>query len=60
MLPPNYTRFCEKLELLYVGEIAFYHKSYANTPPDAQEEMEIYKVAGRHNLIVMMHPDVRQ
>ena len=42
------------------GEIAFYHDFYSHTPPDAQEVMEIYNVAARHNLIVMMHPDGRQ
>lgn len=42
------------------GEIAFYHPSYANTPPDSSVVMEIYKLAEKHDLIVMMHPDSRQ
>ena len=42
------------------GEMAFYHPSYANTPPDASSVVQIYEVAGKHNIIVMMHPDARQ
>lgn len=42
------------------GEIAFYHPSYADTPPDSSEVMGIYEVAEKNNLIVMIHPDGRQ
>src|SRR3989344_3082735 len=42
------------------GEIAFYHPSYAGIPPNAQSVMQLYKVAEKHNVIVMMHPSGRQ
>src|SRR3989344_8098530 len=42
------------------GEMAFYHPSYAETPPDSTEIGQIYKVAEKNNLIIMMHPSGRQ
>jgi len=42
------------------GEMAFYDPSYTNIPPDSPKVMEIYEVARKNNLIVMMHPDGRQ
>ena len=42
------------------GEMAFYHPSYANTPPDSSEIKKIYEVSEKHDLIIMMHPDGRQ
>ena len=42
------------------GEVGFYTSLYVNTLPDSQEMMDVYAVAGKHNLIVMIHPDARQ
>ena len=42
------------------GEMTFYGQDYANTPPDFPVVMETYKVAEKHNLIVMMHPGRNQ
>ena len=42
------------------GEMAFYHPSYIGTPPDAPSVMQIYEVARKHNIMVMMHPNARQ
>ena len=42
------------------GEMTFYGQDYANTPPDSPVVMETYKVAEKHNLIVMIHPGRNQ
>ncbi len=42
------------------GEMTFYDQDYANTPPDSPVVMETYKVAEKHNLIVMIHPGRNQ
>ena len=42
------------------GEMAFYDQYYANAPPDSPVVMETYKVAEKHNLIVMIHPGRNQ
>ncbi|MBI1935468.1 amidohydrolase family protein [Candidatus Woesearchaeota archaeon] len=42
------------------GEIAFYKGSFKGIRPDDPSLLEIYKIAGRHNLIVMIHPDNNQ
>lgn len=42
------------------GEIGFYVFPYANTPPDSPEMMKLYAVAGKHGLVIMMHPNARQ
>src|SRR3989344_3949484 len=42
------------------GEMTFYNQDYANTPPDSPVVMETYKVAEKHNLIVMIHPGRNQ
>jgi len=39
------------------GEIAFYKGSYKGVSPDDPAWREIYKIADKHNLIVMIHPD---
>ena len=39
------------------GEIALYRGSYKGISPDDPSLLEIYKIADKHNLIVMMHPD---
>lgn len=39
------------------GEIAFYKGSFKGISPDDSSLLEIYKIADKHNLIVMMHPD---
>ncbi len=38
------------------GEMAFYHPSYSGIPPDDPSVMAKYEVAGKNNLIVMIHP----
>ncbi len=42
------------------GEIAFYYGEQKNQNPDDKEFLDIYEMAGKHNLIVMMHPDTQQ
>jgi len=42
------------------GEMAFYDQYYANALPDSPVVMETYKVAEKHNLIVMIHPGRNQ
>ena len=42
------------------GEIAFYFVAQKGQNPDDQKYLDIYEVAGKHNLIVMMHPDAKQ
>lgn len=42
------------------GEMTFYDQDYANMPPDSPKVMEVYEVAGRNDLIIMMHPGGRQ
>ena len=39
------------------GEIALYKGSYKGVSPDDASLFELYKVADKHNLIVMVHPD---
>ncbi|MBI3027615.1 amidohydrolase family protein [Candidatus Woesearchaeota archaeon] len=39
------------------GEIAFYKGSFKGVSPDDPSMLEIYKIADKHNLIVMLHPD---
>ena len=39
------------------GEIGFYKGSYKGISPDDSSLLEFYKIADKHNLIVMMHPD---
>ncbi|MDO8511363.1 MAG: amidohydrolase family protein [Nanoarchaeota archaeon] len=39
------------------GEIAFYKGSYKGVSPDDPALLEIYKIADKYNLIVMIHPD---
>ncbi|MEK6949817.1 MAG: amidohydrolase family protein [Nanoarchaeota archaeon] len=39
------------------GEIGFYKGSYKGVSPDDPSLLEFYKIADKHNLIVMMHPD---
>lgn len=39
------------------GEIAFYRGSFKGVSPDDPSMLEIYKIADKHNLIVMIHPD---
>ena len=42
------------------GEIAMYFGPQKGESPDSQKYLDIYEVAGKHNLIVMIHPDARQ
>ena len=42
------------------GEIAMYKGLYKGLSPDDSSLLEIYKIADKHNLIVMMHPDYGQ
>ncbi|MDP3765237.1 MAG: amidohydrolase family protein, partial [Nanoarchaeota archaeon] len=42
------------------GEIAFYFVAQKGQNPDDQKYLDIYEVAGKNNLVVMMHPDARQ
>lgn len=42
------------------GEIAMYKGVYKGMSPDDSSLLEIYKIADKHNLIVMMHPDYGQ
>ena len=42
------------------GETAFYVIEQKGENPDDQRFLDIYEVAGRHGLIVMIHPDGRQ
>lgn len=39
------------------GEIAFYKGSFKGISPDDHSLLEIYRIADKHNLIVMIHPD---
>lgn len=39
------------------GEIAFYKGSFKGVSPDDPSLLEIYKIADKHGLIVMLHPD---
>lgn len=39
------------------GEIAFYKGSFKGISPDDPVLLEFYKIADRHSLIVMLHPD---
>jgi predicted TIM-barrel fold metal-dependent hydrolase len=43
-----------------LGEFAFYKGSLKGTSPDDPSFMELYKIAGNHNLVVMIHPDQGQ
>ncbi len=42
------------------GELAFYDVYLKTYTPDSQKFLDIYKVAGKHGLVVMMHPDLNQ
>lgn len=42
------------------GEIAFYYGELQSQNPDDKRFMDIYETAAKHNLVVMMHPFVRQ
>lgn len=42
------------------GEIAMYFGPQKGENPDSQKYLNIYEVAGKNNLIVMIHPDARQ
>ena len=42
------------------GEITFYDQDFKDITPSDNTLLEIYDVAERHNLIVMMHPDLNQ
>ncbi len=42
------------------GEVALYFELYNNMSPNDPLFLELYKVADRHNLIVMMHPIATQ
>ncbi|MEK6869288.1 MAG: amidohydrolase family protein [Nanoarchaeota archaeon] len=39
------------------GEIGLYKGSFKGVSPDDPSLLEIYKIADKHNLIVMIHPD---
>ncbi|MEK6950964.1 MAG: amidohydrolase family protein [Nanoarchaeota archaeon] len=43
-----------------LGEIAFYRASYKDRKPDDAYFQELYKIADRHNLVVMIHLDDSQ
>lgn len=42
------------------GELAFYAPEQAGSTPDDDKYLKIYNVAGKHNLVVMIHPDLNQ
>ncbi len=42
------------------GEMAFYVFPYLGVPPDAPSVMEVYALAEKHKLVVMMHPNSGQ
>lgn len=39
-----------------IGEVKFAFTEIANAEPEDQDYLELYTIAGKHNLIVMMHP----
>lgn len=39
------------------GETAFYKGSFKGVSPDDASLLQIYKIADKHNLIIMIHPD---
>ena len=42
------------------GELAFYIQPFEDTSPDAPMFLQIYDVAARHDIVVMIHPDEDQ
>ena len=42
------------------GEIAFYFGDLKNQNPDDKKFLDMYEVAGKNNLVVMIHPDRNQ